>query len=237
MSLKSLQGTNEVINIRRLQVSSINGQPFNMGSGISTPYPLEAVLNEGNDADQLSIKNVNNLDVMNLDCFSINNIPYNGLPSLSDILENGIDAEDYSIANVNNLDVLTINNTLYNGSPTLSNVLSNGHDASSLSISNLNSLQSKSIIVSGDISANSINGNKMPSIQSGTTSTNIYPLTITFFPAFQSVPSVIAQPSIPSGYPMTSAYSANISNVTKTSFTIASVLGGSNIPVMWIAMT
>lgn len=241
MSEQALQETNQEIHIKRLKVETINDKPFTLLSGSPVTLNLQAVLTDGNDATSMSIKNLQNLDVVNLDVININSTPFKALPTFSDVLSNGIDAQDQNIANLNNLDVLTINNTLYNGFPTITNILSNGHDASSLSISNLNDLQAKTIAISGNLSASTFNGFKLPSIQSGTSSpSSSYPLTITFLPAFEANPTVIAQPLIPSDYPVDRSYAALISNVTKNSFTIRAVYSSSgsslNIPVMWQAM-
>ena len=242
MSVQGLQNTNQVININRLKVKTLNDAPFPPSQ--TTPT-LETVLMEGGNSGGLSITNLNNVDVV-----SINKVLFNGSPTLSDVLKNGMDANYLSIANLDNLDVNTINNIAFNGTPTLSHVLSNGHDACSLSIANLNTLQVKNVTASGHVTATSltVSGSKVPTMQGNTAIPSpTYPMTITFSPPFLKTPVVCANPLLPPDFPSDRVCSALISNVTKSSFTIQSVPSRSysnqqgsaneNVPVMWIAMS
>jgi hypothetical protein len=132
MSVQGLQNTNQVININRLKVKTLNDAPFPPSQ--TTPT-LETVLMEGGNSGGLSITNLNNVDVV-----SINKVPFNGSPTLSDVLTNGNDGGSLSITHLNNVDVVSINKVPFNGSPTLSDVLKNGMDANYLSIANLDNL-------------------------------------------------------------------------------------------------
>ena len=112
MSLQSMQGTHRLIQIKRLEVDTINDFPFPPPAcdniPASTMENLEDILSNGNDANGLDIRNVNNLDVL-----TINHLPYNPKPSLSDVLSHGNDADSIDILNVKNIDVVSINNVPY----------------------------------------------------------------------------------------------------------------------------
>ena len=107
-----MQGTHRLIQIKRLEVDTINDFPFpppacdNMPA--STMENLEDILNIGNDTNGLDVRNVNNLDVL-----TINHLPYNPKPSLSDVLSHGNDVEEIDILNVKNIDLVSINNVPY----------------------------------------------------------------------------------------------------------------------------
>jgi hypothetical protein len=79
MSVQALQGTNQEIHIKRLKVETINDKPFTLLSGSPVTLNLQALLTDGNDATSMSIKNLQNLDVVNLDVININSTPFNPL--------------------------------------------------------------------------------------------------------------------------------------------------------------
>ena len=74
MSLQSMQGTHRLIQIKRLEVDTINDFPFPPPASdympTSTIENLEDILSNGNDANGLDIRNVNNLEVS-----TINHLP------------------------------------------------------------------------------------------------------------------------------------------------------------------